>query len=218
MSYAIVSSGIVAREELGNGDFVSPEGISTSWQSVGLWSGAERMAAGIYEVQEVVPAIDDLVFAFAPPTYAISGSIVTKTFPVVPKNWSDSEMQEQIKLRAKSLINAWRDDRMDNPLPFSGKIVEADAKSREKITGAALMALIAQSTGQLYSQSWTCADNTQLTLDAVGMISLGSACFQKISSLHAAAVSAKDAISNATSAQACRSAIESFKSANPIVA
>ena len=56
MSYAIVSSGIVAREELGNGDFVSPEGISTSWQSVGLWSGAERMAAGIYEVQEVVPA------------------------------------------------------------------------------------------------------------------------------------------------------------------
>lgn len=63
-------------------------------------------------------------------------------------------------------------------------IVQTDAASMSRIAAAALDASIAQAAGQLYSVSWTMADNTSVALDAAGMIAIGAAVSQHMTDCH----------------------------------
>jgi len=65
--------------------------------------------------------------------------------------------------------------------------VQSDAISRGYINGAVLMAQIALTQSQPYAINWTLADNSVVTLDALGMIAVGVAAGQHVAACHAAA-------------------------------
>lgn len=77
-----------------------------------------------------------------------------------------------------------------------GAIYQAD---KDRITGATQVALLAQAAGQPYSIDWTLSDNTQVTLDATGMISVGAALGEHIAKVFAIGRDLRGQIAAATS-------------------
>lgn len=80
-----------------------------------------------------------------------------------------------------------------------GATYQAD---KDRIVGAAQLALLAQAAGQPYSIDWTLSDNTYLTLDAAGMIAVGAALGEHVAGAFAIGRKLREQIAAATSFEA----------------
>lgn len=79
---------------------------------------------------------------------------------------------DAIRERIRGALNAERARRERAGFPYLGKWVDADPDSVDRMTAAVLAAMAAQTLGQPFATSWTCADNSELPLDAAGMIGM----------------------------------------------
>lgn len=86
--------------------------------------------------------------------------------------WIDARTLDGVKMRTWERIKAARSMAETADFACGGVVYQAD---KDRITGATQVALLAQAAGQPYSIDWTLSDNTQVTLDATGMISVGAA-------------------------------------------
>jgi len=69
-------------------------------------------------------------------------------------------------------INAERDRREQSTFPFAGKLIDSDPVSVQRITVASSTAQMALAAGVPFSLDWSCADNSLLTLDAMGVLGM----------------------------------------------
>lgn len=81
------------------------------------------------------------------------------------------------------------------PTPFGD--VQCDDGSKIKISGLVQMAMIAAQAGAPFSQAFTLADNSDVTLDGAEMVQLGVAVGQYVSALHAHAQALRAAVEGA---------------------
>ncbi|MET0373781.1 MAG: DUF4376 domain-containing protein [Rhizorhabdus sp.] len=90
----------------------------------------------------------------------------------------------ELKVRKWTEIKEARDRCEVGGCPTVHGRAQTDEASQRKSAGAVLMATIAMSAGEPYSITWTMEDNSDVTLDAVGMIGLGVAIGQHVADCH----------------------------------
>lgn len=78
-------------------------------------------------------------------------------------------------------------------------VIDSDPNSQRKVNGLVTMAMLAGQSGQSFSQAFTLADNSVVTLDGPAMIAVGVALGQHVSACHSIAQTLRDAIDAATS-------------------
>ncbi|EEG08943.1 DUF4376 domain-containing protein [Pseudogulbenkiania ferrooxidans] len=96
-------------------------------------------------------------------------------------------IEQQLTYRRTELldaINAERNRLEAAGFPYLGKVLDSTPRSVQRITAAALAAQAALAAGQTFTLDWTCADNSTLTLDAVGVIGMPVALAQHAAALH----------------------------------
>lgn len=81
------------------------------------------------------------------------------------------------------------------PFEYNGDLYDSN---KEQIMGAVQLAVISQLAGQPFSIDWTLRNNTSRTLDAPGMINVGVALGQRISSIFDTGRTLRDQIEAAT--------------------
>ena len=69
-------------------------------------------------------------------------------------------------------INAERDRREQTTFPYLGKLIDSDPVSVQRITVAASTAQMALAASVPFEVNWACADNSLLTLDAMGVLGM----------------------------------------------
>lgn len=84
-------------------------------------------------------------------------------------------------------IKRERDRREAGTFPYMGKQLQCDVVSVLRMTGAKEAALAAVSIGMTFSETWTCADNSLLLVDAEAVLGMLPALAVFSSSLHATA-------------------------------
>ncbi len=95
-------------------------------------------------------------------------------------------------------VKAYRDVlEQTGTAPSQVGAVQCDDRSKIKISGLVQMAMISQAAGVEFSQTFTLADNSNVVLEAPGMIALGVAVGQHILALHARAQELRDEIAAA---------------------
>jgi hypothetical protein len=99
-----------------------------------------------------------------------------------------------------ALAKAKRESITDAPgtmvtTPFG--TIQSDATSQRNINGMVTMALIAQGMGAPFSEAFTLADNSVVTLSAPQMIGLGAAVGQHVAAAYARGRALRDAIHTA---------------------
>jgi Domain of unknown function (DUF4376) len=104
---------------------------------------------------------------------------------------------------ALARVNEWRVQNEAGGFAHAGKSWQSDQLSAQRIIGAAIAAQI----DGAFSQSWTAADNSVLTLDRTGMLGLFTALGQHVAATFAAASTAKAAIRAATSIEQINDAL-----------
>lgn len=92
-------------------------------------------------------------------------------------------------------INAERDRREQTSFPYLGKQIDSDPVSVQRITVATNTAQMALSAGVPFELQWACADNSLLTLDAVGVLGMMQALGSYGLALHMYARALKSAVS-----------------------
>lgn len=103
----------------------------------------------------------------------------------IAMSWGDSRELQDHKEAKWIQIKAARDAASDAGFTWDGSTFQSDAaKSRGEITGAALAASIAKSTGQPFSINWTLTDNSVRSLNADQMIATGMALLAHINAVH----------------------------------
>ncbi|WP_215408435.1 DUF4376 domain-containing protein [Janthinobacterium sp. JC611] len=110
--------------------------------------------------------------------------------------WIDARTLDSVKARTWARIKAARSVAEAADFTCGGVLYQAD---KDRIVGAAHMALIAQAAGQPYSIDWTLSDNTYLTLDAAGMIAVGAALGAHVATAFAIALHLRGRIAAAAS-------------------
>ena len=73
------------------------------------------------------------------------------------------------------ILKAARDAALTAGFTWDGSLFDSDAVSISRITGAAVLAMMASTAGQTYSVSWTLANNTVRVLDGTSMMAVGVA-------------------------------------------
>ncbi|PHV11312.1 DUF4376 domain-containing protein [Chitinimonas sp. BJB300] len=91
----------------------------------------------------------------------------------------------QLRSQLHQALNHERLRREDEGFCYQGKTIDADPASMGRITSAVMAAMAAKSLGQPFVTSWTCADNSELELDAVGMMGMAVALAERNEALHA---------------------------------
>lgn len=81
---------------------------------------------------------------------------------------------------------------------YMGKTIDSDRDSVAAITGAGVAALAAKASSIPYSVTWTCADDSTLSLDADGVLGMVVTLALFADAQHTKARPLKDAIKNAT--------------------
>lgn len=69
-------------------------------------------------------------------------------------------------------VNAERNRREQASFAYLGKRIDSDSVSVQRITVAQATAQMALSAGVPYEIEWSCADNTMLALDAMGVLGM----------------------------------------------
>lgn len=161
-----------------------------------------------------MPAITGLEFAFARESaYPTSVPHFFGTVPddantqapgvlavLTPEDFAQAmaDELEARKAKARTSVNADRDRREISGFPYLGKTIDSDPTSVQRITVAVQAAQAAMAVGQPFEVDWMCADNTELPLDAVGMISMPVALAAYAQALHQHGRVLKGQISAAT--------------------
>lgn len=76
------------------------------------------------------------------------------------------------KARLQSAINEERNRREQTSFAYLGKQIDSDPVSVQRISVAAATAQMALAASVPYSLEWSCADNTTLPLDAMGVLGM----------------------------------------------
>lgn len=98
----------------------------------------------------------------------------------------DPRSIETVKDSKWTQAKAVRDAHIDAGVTVPGiGTFDSDPASRNNITGAVTMALIAQGAGAPFTIGWKLADNSVSTLDAAEMIGVGVAMGQYVAACHA---------------------------------
>lgn len=111
-----------------------------------------------------------------------------------------AETLPEIKARVRNEIVRQRDNAITGGFSFMGKLIDSDRDSVMAITGAAVAALAAKAAALPYSVTWTCADDSTLTIDADGVLGLAVSMAMFADAQHNKARPLKDAIKNAVDA------------------
>jgi hypothetical protein len=114
-----------------------------------------------------------------------------------------SPFLEPTAAAALAAVNEWRLRQEAGGFAYAGKSWQSDQLSAQRIIGAAIAAQI----DGAFSQSWTAADNSVLTLDRAAMLGLFTALGQHVATTFAAASTAKAAIRAATSIEQINDAL-----------
>ena len=107
-----------------------------------------------------------------------------------------------IKAEKLAKIKADRNAAITGGFTYLNKPIDSDRDSVMAITGAAVAALAAKAAGLPYSVTWTCADDSTLTLDADGVLGMSITLAQFADAQHTKGRPLKDAIKNATAVDA----------------
>lgn len=112
------------------------------------------------------------------------------------KDWREDVAPDLDRLKAgrRAKVNELKllHETAGAPTPFG--VVDSDDSSKIKITGLVNMALIATQSAQPFTEDWTLADNSVVTLDANGAITMGVAVGQFVAAVHAHARALKTQI------------------------
>ncbi len=82
-------------------------------------------------------------------------------------------------------IQASRDTAEFGPFEYAGMVFDGNAISKQRINGAVTACLIAQMAGQPYTEDWTLADNSVVTLNIEQIIGVGMAAADAVKDAHA---------------------------------
>ena len=85
---------------------------------------------------------------------------------------SQLEITTARRLKRVSEINVERDRREQSTFPYMSKQVQCDPISVQRISVAAATAQMALAASVPYSVDWSCADNSILSLDALGVLGM----------------------------------------------
>lgn len=110
--------------------------------------------------------------------------------------WLDARTLDSVKAHTWERIKAARNTAETADFLCGGGLYQVD---KDRIVGAAQLALIAQAAGQPYSIDWTLSDNTQVTLDAAGMMAVGAALGEQVATTFAIGRELRGQIAAATS-------------------
>ena len=102
------------------------------------------------------------------------------------------------KNTAKNRINTERDRRETIGFPYMSKTLQSDERSVQRITVAVQAAQAALSAPAAFSLTWTCADNTELTVDGAQMVGMAVALATNAATIHGTAKALKTQIAAAT--------------------
>lgn len=105
-------------------------------------------------------------------------------FDWTAKAWVDPRTLQDRKDAKWAEIKGLRDALEATSFPYMGKVIDSDARSAQRITTAVQSANAAQSAGVAFSISWTCADNSTLTLDGPAMLGMPVALAGYANGLH----------------------------------
>ncbi len=94
------------------------------------------------------------------------------TFGGWPVPADDPDIRLATVERICDAINAERNRREQAAFPYLGKHIDSDAVSVQRITVAASTAQMALTAGVAFEVDWACADNSMLTLDAMGVLGM----------------------------------------------
>lgn len=120
-------------------------------------------------------------------------------FNYTTKTWEDPRTLADIKEAKWSEIKKARDATEYGGVTFAGIVFDSDAESQRRISGAVNMAMLAASAeGTEFSISWTAQDNSVVPLDGNGMIGLGMAVAQHVSTQHTRARLLRETIETAS--------------------
>lgn len=117
-------------------------------------------------------------------------------YDAVADMWIDARTLDSVKARTWERIKQVRALAESADFVCCGAMYQAD---KDRIVGAAQLALMAQAAGQPYSIDWTLSDNTHLTLDAAGMIAVGAALGAHVAEAFAIGLQLRGQIATATS-------------------
>ncbi len=95
-------------------------------------------------------------------------------------------------------INIERDRREQSIFTYLNKQIQCDPISVQRISVAVATAQLALSTNVPYSVDWSCADNSKLTLDALGVLGMMQALGLHGLAIHYYARSLKDQVVTAS--------------------
>lgn len=79
---------------------------------------------------------------------------------------------EEVRAAARAAVTEQRDAHEQGGFAYAGKIIDSDMASCIRIAGAASAAQAALAQQQPFAVDWTCADNSVLALDAVGVVGM----------------------------------------------
>ena len=113
-------------------------------------------------------------------------------------NWVDLRTLSEAKTQKRVEINQAREAEFDAPLVTPHGTFDSDPKARTSITDAVLLAQTLQSLGTPTTIDFTLYDNSTMTLDTAGMITVGLMLGQKIQAAHAKSRALKAQIEAAT--------------------
>ena len=170
-------------------------------------------ATGRIHKTVTAPTINDLA------NNVTAGDVVTPADPTKDPllwTWSQHAGYELIPpdiqaLRAAKILQIKRDrERVENggcdvTIGENQYRLDTDLKSRLRISGAVQMAMLAQAANQPFVIDWTMEDNSSVTLDAAGMISVGLAVGYHTAAVFERCTSLKSMVELATTAESVES-------------
>ena len=107
---------------------------------------------------------------------------------------TESEIIAAKRLKRVSEINAERDRREQGTFTYLAKQIQCDPISVQRISVAATTAQMALAASVPYSVAWSCADNSILTLDALGVLGMMQALGEHGVAIHYYARTLKDQV------------------------
>lgn len=111
--------------------------------------------------------LDGEVYATAIPTHGVwDDALQTIRAP------NAQETLDNRRVAVIEQINAERNRREQTGFPYLGKQIDSDPVSVQRITVATNTAQMALAAGVPYEVQWACADNSILTLDAMGVLGM----------------------------------------------
>jgi hypothetical protein len=105
---------------------------------------------------------------------------------------------DEVKASKRSEINSIRNALETTGFTYNGKMFDSDQRSADRIQVAALAAQAALMADQPFSIDWTTADNSTVTLDALGVLGMLQAFAVHGATLHETAKALKAQIDAAT--------------------